>query len=263
MVPRRRVPFGRLFCASLLIALPVHSQVIDDFDTDPREDPDWEFYEPEAPAEYVHDAGYFQVTIPAGVNLDTWTAVDRGIQMRRSAFPEDFRLETRVRIVGSGNPDEPIFPPVDESYLANLMVYFSQFDMFHFGFQRGTNLVNQRVGNTVPRCDEFNDLDEVSLQIRKAGNNYTFSWRGTDDEDWLVVCERQAEEPPQYLGLVFKTWNPIITEPEIFEFDYFKILENPAPEFSNFVPAEGENFHDAAEGVSFPRLALSERDSLR
>jgi hypothetical protein len=259
MNPTRLVP---LFIIALILAAsfgpPAVAQVVDDFDSDPLTNADWEVYEPAASAEYSTDDGYFRVTLPAEVNLDTWVGVDNGIQIRRTDFPEDFIIETRIRIIGSGDPDDPIFPPLDESYLANLMVSFSQFDLYHWGPQRGTSLVNQRVANASPRCDEFNDLDEVSLQIRKQGSNYVFSWRPTDEEDWIFVCESQVAEPPAFVGLIFKTWNPPTTDRETFEFDYFKILENPAPRIGNFVPAAGENFHVAADGFEFTVEAIAD-----
>ena len=65
----RTFAVGWVFLVSMLLSLPVHSQVVDEFDDDPRDNPDWEFYEPETPAEYDHDAGYFLVTIPAGALL--------------------------------------------------------------------------------------------------------------------------------------------------------------------------------------------------
>ena len=201
-------------------------EVIDEFDEDPLADPLWELYEPEAPAIYTTDDGFFRVTIPTGVNLDHWVAADRAILLRRLDFPEDFIIETRMRIVGSGDPFAPILPPVEENYLANLMVQFSRFDAFHWGPQRGTNLASQRSGNTVPRCDAFSSLEELSLQIRKLGSTYTFSWRAADDQEWNETCSRVVSEPPLFVGLMFKTW-ALLTFEQTFEFDYFKILEVP------------------------------------
>ncbi len=228
----------------VLLAIPSSAQVIDDFDEDPVDNEDREFYEPGGAGVYSTDDGYFRVTIPTGVNLDTWTGVDNGIQIRRTDFPENFAIETRIRILGSGDPNDPIFPPIAENDIANLLVNFSQFDLYHWGPQRGTNLVNQRVGNPFPPCNEFNDLDEISLQILRAGTSYTFSWRASDDDPWLFLCESQTVEEPQSVGLIFKTWQNLTTE-QTFEFEYFRIFEPELEGPSITVCESGLNDEDA------------------
>ncbi|MEM7232521.1 MAG: dockerin type I repeat-containing protein [Planctomycetota bacterium] len=241
-----------ILCTSwLLLPSAGKGQVFDDFEEDPRDDPAWELYEPAAAGEYLTDDSYFRVTIPAGINLDTWTGVDNGIQLRRTDFPDDFVVETRIRMVGSGDPDQAIFPPLVENYLANLMIQFSQFDLIHFGPQMGYQTIrNQRTGNTFPPCDTISDFDEFSLRIAKRGTNYTSSWRPTDEDEWILVCERVVEEPPVSVGLIFKTWANL-TDRQTYSFDYFRIAENPSPSIEDVVPANGEQFHDASQGLSF------------
>ncbi len=211
-----------------LLLCPLADGATDPFDEDPTQNPVWELYEPVAGAQYSIVDGWWRVTLPPGVNLDTWTTVDRGLQLRRSDFPEDFVIETRMRILGSGDPEDPVFPPVNESYLANLMIYFSTFDLFHFGPQRGTGIVLQRCGTPHLCTDVDPGLQELSLQVKKVGSKYTFSWRQNDTDPWNLFCTQIVDEelfPPVYVGLIFKTWNPLPTVSETFEFDYFTVKE--------------------------------------
>ncbi|MBI4603814.1 MAG: PKD domain-containing protein [Planctomycetes bacterium] len=221
----------RSFAASLALSFTALTgsavfALTDNFDTDPRANPEWELYEPVPGATYESDGGFFRVTLPAGVNLDHWVASDRGIQLRRADMPENFVIETHVSHAGSGDPAAPLFPPVDESYLANIIVYFSTFDLYHFGPQRGgTSLVLQRSG-TGPLCPVVDTgVYELSLQVKKAGTKYFFSWRATDADPWSQVCTLTAAEPPQYVGVILKSWEPVISLQETFDFDYFKIEE--------------------------------------
>ncbi len=203
----------------------LHGQV-DDFDEDPLGNPAWEYYEPVPGPSPSTDDGYWRMTLPAGLVLDHWLHVDNAPQLRRSDFPEDFIISTRVRFQGSGDPENPIWPPFNESYLANLMVQFAERDLFHWGFHRGTELVLQRTG-TAPLCRIDPGLQELSLMITRTGSEYAFAWRENDTDPWEIVCRVQAAESPIYIGLLLKTWGPAITAEETFDFDYFSIEEVP------------------------------------
>ncbi len=223
-----------LLTAVLLFGFQPLFSATDDFDTDPVDNPEWELYEPVAGSTYSLEDGWWRVTMPAGINLDTWSTVDNAPQLRRTDVGMDFTIETRMRIVGSGLPDDPQWPPVNEAYLANMMIMFGQYDLFHWGPQRGTTLVLQRVGTSHLCTDIDPGLQEVSLQARKSGSEYTFSWRGDDEEPWNLFCTQFVDEnvsPPTHVGLIFKSWNPILTMEETFEFDYFTVsdAEEEAP----------------------------------
>ena len=72
-------------------------------------------------------------------------------------------------------------------------------------------------------------LQEISLQVKKAGTTYTFSWRANDADPWTPVCERTAVETPISVGLVFKTWGGVpLVQQETFNFDYFTLDTVPA-----------------------------------
>jgi len=213
--------------ALTFIAVPAFA-VTDPFDEDPAQNPVWELYQPVAGMTFATDGGFWRTTIPPGVNLDTWTAVDNGTQLRRFDMPEDFVIETRVHIVGSGDPTDPLNPPLfpglPEPYLANLMIYFSQYDFFHFGPQSGTNLVVQRSGSGwLGSFDPF--LQDLSLQVKKIGTAFTFSWRAVDTDPWTPIATVTVLEQVQAVGYMFKTWGGLLTLPETFEWDYFTVDE--------------------------------------
>ena len=202
--------------------------VFDDFDDDPLESGEWEFYDPVGQSETLTQDGFFRYTFPAGVVMDHWTTFDNAAQLRRSDFPEeDWIMETRLNFLGSGDPEAPVWPPLNEAYQAGLMVAFGQFDLFYFGPYRSTALWLERSGQN-GLCVVDPGLQELSLQVKKIGTTYTFSYRATDDDEWTEVCSRTVDLTPLNAGLVFKSWNPAITERETFAFDYFSL--EPIPE---------------------------------
>lgn len=226
-----------VLCA-LLPAAPLQA-LIDDFEEDPTTSPDWEYYEPLLGATTSTEDGFFRFTFPFGLAMDHWLTVDNAVQLRRSDMPEDFIIETRVYFVGAGDPEFPLWPPPNEPYQTGLMVHFSRFDVFQFGMYRGTGLYVERSGQN-GLCVVDPGLQELSLQIKKTGTLYSFSWRETDGDPWNLLCTQTAVELPQYVGLIFKTWGGGLTQEETFEFDYFSLEEVPeeAPSVALACPAE-------------------------
>ncbi len=188
----------------------LHGQV-DDFDEDPLGNPAWEYYEPAAGPLPSTDDGFWRMTLPTGVRLDHWVSVDNSPQLRRSDFPEDFIISTRLNFIGSGDPENPGWPPPGEPYQAGLMVYFGDRDVFYWGPYRGTRLVLERSG-TNGICSFDPGLQELSLMITKSGADYTFAWRASDDDPWERACSATALEAPVFVGLIFKTWGELSTE---------------------------------------------------
>ena len=225
--------FSRLLTTLWLVFLSAPTALqaqVDEFDEDPLTNPDWEYYEPAAGPLPSTDDGFWRMTLPTGVALDHWVHVDNSPQLRRSDFPEDFIISTRLNFIGSGDPENPGWPPPDEPYQAGLMVYFGDRDVFYWGPYRGTRLVLERSGNN-GMCSFDPGLQELSLMITKSGADYTFAWRASDDGPWERVCSATALEAPVSVGLIFKTWGNLSTE-ETFDIDYFAIEEVPeaAPE---------------------------------
>ncbi len=201
--------------------------VFDDFDVDPLANPEWEFYDPVGASEVKTEGGVFRFTFPTGVALDHWTSVDRAAQLRRRDFPEeDWIMETRLYFVGTGDPASPTWPPANDSYQAGLMVAFGQYNMFYFGPYRGTRLQLEKSGQG-NLCNLDPGLRELSIQVKKTGTTYTFSYRATDDQDWIPVCSRTATETPQWAGLIFKSWSTLPTGKETFDFYYFRLEPIP------------------------------------
>lgn len=196
----------------------------DNFDDDPIDSLDWEIYDPMPGITYSMEDGWWQVTIPAGVAHDHWTTIDNAFQLRRSDIPDNFLMETRLHFNGSGDPLAPTWPPANESYKAVLMVSFSQFDMFYWGPRMGSILGLQRSGTGV-LCQHDPGLQDVCIGIKKNGTTYSFLWKANEEDPWLEVCTQETFETPVYVGYLFKSWNPVMTQQETFSFDYFKLTE--------------------------------------
>jgi hypothetical protein len=241
--------FNLAVACLLAAAGPLHASR-DDFDDDPALNSDWEVYQPLADSgvKLEHEDGLFRAIFPAGIVLDHWISPwDNATQLRRADMPEDFIMETRLHFAGSGDPLSPTWPPADQAYQAALMVYFSRFDVFYWGPYRGTNLMLERSG--INWICQFNpNLQDVSLQVTKVGTTYSFSWRETDDLPWDLVCNQEATETPMFVGYIFKTWNPAITEQETFEFDYFSLQSEEAPEdCTNGIDDDGDTKIDCQD----------------
>jgi hypothetical protein len=228
--PQRGVlvkPRTGFFAVACLIAAagPLHASR-DDFDDDPALNSDWQLYQPMGARGVTleHEDSLFRAIFPSWIVLDHWTGVDNATQLRRADIPEEFVMETRVHFAGSGDPLNPMWPPAEEAYHAALMVYFSRFDVFQWGLYRGTELRLERSGIN-EMCVLDPSLRDVSLQVKKVGTVYSFSWRATDDLPWNFFCSQEAPQRPQFVGYIFKSWNPIITLQETFEFDYFALQD--------------------------------------
>ena len=244
--------WAAISCWLLFFAIPAALQAqVDDFDEDPLANPDWEYYEPvPGPLPSTAD-GSWRMTLPTGVSLDHWVHVDSSPQLRRSDFPEDFIISTRLHFQGSGDPENPSWPPPNEPYQAGLMIYFGDRDVFYWGPYRGAGLVLERSGSN-GLCSFNPGLQELSLMVTKSGPDYTFAWRASDDDSWQRVCAATAQEPPLFVGLIFKTWANLNTE-ETFDFDYFSIEEVPESPPEIHFPCEIENPDTAWIGMPYIR----------
>jgi len=218
----------------VLFLLPASlSAFTDDFSNDPTlGGSGWELYIPLAGLSYsMNPAGWWRVTMPENVALDHWSSVDNGSQLRRTdpVLAEDFRVETRVNFIGSGDPNNPTWPPVTQAYQAGIMIYFARYNMYYWGFYTNTTLRLERSGaNNL--CQVTPNLQELSLQVKRIGSLYYFSYRASDADPWTLVCTQtydKATYAVNYVGLIFKSWSATIQQ-ETFEFDYFTV-DKPVP----------------------------------
>ncbi|MBN1419547.1 MAG: hypothetical protein JXP34_12285 [Planctomycetes bacterium] len=236
--------YGRMLPCLLPVFLLVTTSLsafTDEFDDDPTDaGSGWELYAPRAGVVHSTDEGWWIVTMPAGINLDHWSTVDYATQLRRyeDVLDDDFVVETHVRFLGSGDPDSPTWPPTDEAYQAGIMIYFSTLNMYYWGFYTDTTLQLERSG-AGGLCSVNPGLQELSLQVKRVGSVYSFSYRASDDLPWKLVCTQTydvATYPVLYAGLVFKSWAPTITQQETFAFDYFSILDSKTPLIQEVAP---------------------------
>ncbi len=217
-------------------------EFFDPFDTDPRTNPDWRFFEPVPGAIFRTEDGVFRVTIPPGGGLDHWGGGGNAPQFQRALGRSgDFTAETRLRFVGSGDPSAPTWPPADEGYHATIMVYFGADDILCWGPYRGTSLVADRIAHWRVHFTA-SSLREVSLRIRRVGNRYDFGYRATDDATWIDAHSYTMDAEPVYAGLLFKNWGDN-TLAETFELDYFRL----ARVFGEDLDGDGDGVRDAVD----------------
>jgi hypothetical protein len=108
-----------------------------------------------------------------------------------------------------------------------LMVRFSQFNIFYWGFYRFEqptelrlertgiqNLLNVNLGSA--------ENPDVELRIAKDGSNYSFSYRFPPGETWILAGSQSDPNSPQFVGLIGKTW---VATNLIVDFDYLRIEE--------------------------------------
>lgn len=161
----------------------------------------WEWYTTVPGASFTLDESpapfprTLTVANPASPNYDHWTTNDRAPQLRRTVSG-DFVLETRIKM--------QTFEP-GKNFHTGLMVGFGQFDLFYWGFYRGTPLRFERTGNGNLATVSYAD-STVSLRVVKTGDDYSFEYRAQETDPWTVGATRTTSTPVQFAGSILKTW---------------------------------------------------------
>ncbi|MBI4602535.1 MAG: PKD domain-containing protein [Planctomycetes bacterium] len=226
--------------------------ICDDFDEDPLVGGDWVLRTPlsvaAGPTVNVEDhPGYLRFYTPsaamAGQHFDNWAGVDLGPSLERYDMgTRDWLISTRLEwpeeigsppgthhvglmfAYGRGQPDDPF----------NDVTYWGQYG-------NATTLRVERTGAALTPQMAY-DGAPVSLQVQKAGTQYTFSHRQDDGDDWIndatyslrlpfpnnPGASPPAGTPVSRVGLLIKTWGggaPEVTA----DFDYFCLQVADSP----------------------------------
>ena len=116
-----------------------------------------------------------------------------------------------------------INPITNENYHAGLMIYFSRFDLYYWGIFKSEEIRLERSGFNNVLSTGFTSR-EVELMVAKDGNTYSFNYRLTGSASWTAVGCRITPEPPQFVGLIAKTWSPTNL---VVDFDYLRVNDLP------------------------------------
>lgn len=161
----------------------------------------WEWYAPFPGASFSLDSSPapFPRTLtlenPSSQDFDHWTTADRAPQLRRDVSG-DFTLETRMTMEAF---------TVGRNFHSGLMVGFGQFDVFYWGFHRGTDLRMERTGNSNLANVSYSS-PSVWLRVVKTGDTYSFEYRAQESDPWTVGATRTTSTPVQFVGSILKTW---------------------------------------------------------
>lgn len=165
----------------------------------------WEWYVPaagpdlvlpELPAPFPREVVI--PTAPSGGNYDHWSTNNRAPMMRRSDMGSgDWTLETRLALASY---------EAGKNFHTGLMVQFGTYDVFAWGFYKGTDLRLERSGNG-NLANATNSAETVSLRVVKTGTTYSFEWRADDASPWQVASTQVEGDAVQHVGAMVKTWS--------------------------------------------------------
>jgi len=155
--------------------------------------------------------GFARLSIPNTQAYDSWTAVDNAPQFQRGDMGSaDWAIETKATLVS--NPGG--------FFQTGLMVRFSQYDLFYWGFDNGANLQLDRSGS--PGLIKIpNTATTVWLRIQRIGSYYLFSHKTASSDPWMYDgYQGPVTNAVSNVGLIGKTWNPVALT---VDFDYFSL----------------------------------------
>ncbi|MBN2001422.1 putative Ig domain-containing protein, partial [candidate division KSB1 bacterium] len=155
--------------------------------------------------------GFMRLQVPSSSVYDHWTSKDLAPQLQRPVENEDWIVETRMELTQVSGI----------KYHAGLMVWFSQYDLFYWGFTENTGtLYMSRSGSHGLLTAAFTGGSVVDLRIRREGPIYYFDYKAPGDLDWITAGSDAATGIPVNIGVIAKTWGYVSL---ILDFDYLRL----------------------------------------
>jgi C1A family cysteine protease len=137
-----------------------------------------------------------RITVPNTRAFDHWTSVDAAPQLRRPLDTADWAIETKVKIVSASS----------SAYHAGLLVYFSQYDLYYWGYNAGTGYIKLSLTGTNGIISKsYTGGTTVELRIEKSGNTYTFKYRKPGVLAWSLGGSQTRTAVPTHIGLIART----------------------------------------------------------
>lgn len=144
--------------------------------------------------------------LPAG---DTGSTV----QVQRLDMADDWAIQTRLHL-----EDANICG--GDCYRSGLVVGFTPWDYFTFGFAQNRQLRMERFNQYATAIDYASS--SVEVRIEKTGNRYVFKYRAASGDPWTILDTRYAAMPVQWVGLIGRAWEPR-TAPLTLDYEYFDL----------------------------------------
>jgi hypothetical protein len=155
--------------------------------------------------------GWLRFDVPAQGVYDHWSNADAAPQLRKAIEPGNWEIETRLELaeVGGG------------SFHTGLLVYFSRYDLFYWGFNSDINTIKLSRSGSGGLIDKtYSGGNAVDLRIRKTGQTYQFDYKAPSATDWIAAGSRTATEIPLEVGLIVKTWEQFGI---LADFDFLRV----------------------------------------
>jgi hypothetical protein len=152
-----------------------------------------------------------RITVPNTRAFDHWTSVDAASQLRRPLDLTDWTVETKVKIVSASNT----------AYHVGFLVYFSQYDLYYWGYNVGTGYIKLSLTGTNGVISKaYTGGTTVELRIEKVGNTYTFKYRKPGVLTWSLGGTQTRTAVPTQIGLIARTTSALNLTAD---FDYLRL----------------------------------------
>ncbi len=155
--------------------------------------------------------GWLRVDCPADRPYDHWRNKDEAPQVRRPLDTENWQMETSLFLQHISG----------ECFHCGLCVYFSRYDLFYWGFNRGTHqLMLSRTGKGRLIVENTTAGPGVELRVRKLQETYYFDYRPTGESVWINAGSCTTAETPVEGGVIVKTFGKVRA---VCDFDYLRV----------------------------------------
>lgn len=182
--------------------------------------------------------GFLRLDVPSGETYHHWTGKDDAPQLRRELTLDNWEVETQLELDAySGN-----------KFIIGLEVYFSETDIFYFGYNFDTNVIKLfRTGEGQFASLYYYGGNTVQLRIRKVNSAYYFEYKAVSESSWSNAVTLTVTETPTAVGLIGNTWYPDVSL--VAYFDYLRLVEGSSLPKKN-IPVASES-QDPALPESF------------
>jgi hypothetical protein len=152
-----------------------------------------------------------RIIVPNTRAFDHWTSVDAAPQLRRPLDLADWTVETKVKIISASST----------AYHVGLLVYFSQYDLYYWGYNVGAGYIKLSLtGTNGVISKSYTGGTTVELRIEKVGNTYTFKYRKPGVLTWSFGGTQTRTAVPMQIGLVARTTSALNLTAD---FDYLRL----------------------------------------
>jgi hypothetical protein len=155
-------------------------------------------------------SGYLRMALPSSAIFNHTASIDRAPQLRRTLNMTDWSAETRAKIISASS----------SKYQSGLIVYFSRYDLFYWGFYGTKSTLKVVRGGSTLFSTSYSGGTAVELRVRKNGSIYFFEYRTPGAAVWTLAGTQTVATVPVDVGLISKTW---VAQTLTVDFDYLRL----------------------------------------